>query len=158
MKKHTYRVKTEWQGNLGQGTIDYKAYSRDHVIGDGEKQMLIPGSSDPSFSGDKTRYNPEELLVSSVASCHMLWYLHLCAVNKVNVITYSDNASGTMEEFANGSGKFKCIELSPDIVIKNSSAMLPLAIDLHHKAHELCFIANSVNFDIKVFPQVRLLR
>ena len=157
MKNHTYQIRMEWQGNLGQGTKDYKAYSRDHIIGDAEKQTIIPGSSDPSFKGDKNKYNPEELLVSTVSSCHMLWYLHLCAVNKINVISYLDNASGVMEEFENGSGKFKSIKLSPEIEIKNSNDMLSLATDLHHKAHEMCFIANSVNFPISVEPHIKVM-
>lgn len=147
----------EWQGNLGQGTKDYQSYSRDHAIGDEEKLIVIPGSSDPSFKGDRTRYNPEELLVSTVSSCHMLWYLHLCAVNKINVISYLDNASGVMEEFENGSGQFKSIELSPQIVIENNNEMLSLAAELHHKAHEMCFIANSVNFKITVVPVIETM-
>ncbi len=85
MKKHTYLCDVEWTGNDGEGTKTYKSYRRDHVI-TSEGKPPIPASSDPSFSGDKERYNPEELLVAALSSCHMLWYLHLCAVNKIIAI------------------------------------------------------------------------
>ena len=70
-----------WTGNTGTGTREYRGYERAHeylVPG----KPVIPGSSDPNFRGDKTHYNPEELLVMSLSSCHMLWYLHLCAEAK----------------------------------------------------------------------------
>ncbi len=64
----------------------------------------ISGSSDPAFLGDPEKYNPEELLLSSISSCHMLWYLHLCTSHNVVVTTYFDHAEGVMEELENGSG------------------------------------------------------
>lgn len=154
MKKHHYQIKMEWTGNLGKGTTDYRAYSRDHMISSPNKQIQIPGSSDPAFKGDETRYNPEELLVSTISSCHMLWYLHLCAVNGVNIISYKDDASGVMRETANGSGQFEEVTLAPIIKIQNPIDNFQVAIDLHDKAHEMCFIANSVNFEIRVKPQI----
>jgi len=147
MKLHNYEIKVEWTGNLGKGTQDYKAFTRDHVISGENKSAFIEGSSDPSFLGDKSRYNPEELLVSSISSCHMLWYLHLCAVNKIVVISYVDSATGTMEEQANGSGRFKEVILNPTIIIKNSDK-INRAQELHPEANKMCFIANSCNFPI----------
>jgi len=144
----------EWTGNLGTGTKDYTAYGRDHLISADDKQIVIPGSSDPSFKGNKSRYNPEELLVSTISSCHMLWYLHLCADNKINVTSYIDSASGIMEQFVNGSGKFISVTLSPTITIDNNPDLLPMAEKLHVDAHNMCFIANSVNFEIKVDPKI----
>ncbi len=70
-KEHHYAVQVKWTGNLGQGTNSYHAYSRDHEISAAGK-VAIAGSSDPAFRGDPARYNPEELLVSSLAACHML--------------------------------------------------------------------------------------
>lgn len=157
MKQHHYTIKTEWTGNLGKGTQSYQSYSRDHKISADGKQVVIPGASDPAFKGDKSRYNPEELLVSTISSCHMLWYLHLCSENNIDVQSYLDNAQGVMEEFKNGSGKFVSITLYPKIEIRNQADEIPLAEDLHHRAHEMCFIANSVNFEIKVEPQVKTL-
>jgi len=77
-RHHTYTCSLTWTGNRGAGMASYKAYSRDHVLKGAGKPDLL-GSSDPAFRGDASRYNPEEMLVASLASCHMLWYLHLCA-------------------------------------------------------------------------------
>ncbi|MDF5719633.1 MAG: hypothetical protein PUP91_03890 [Rhizonema sp. PD37] len=77
-KTHVYSLTVTWTGNLGEGTASYRAYSRNHNIqSDGKPQIHC--SSDPSFRGDSTQYKPEELLVSSLCACHMLWYLYLCA-------------------------------------------------------------------------------
>ena len=93
MKKHNYQTKVEWTGNQGSGTSNYKSYNRNHIITVAGKYASINGSSDSSFMGDKTRYNPEELFLSSLSTCHMLWYLHLCSTNKITVIEYIDNAT-----------------------------------------------------------------
>src|SRR5713226_1320141 len=116
MKQHTYNVRVDWTGNDGEGTKTYKGYRRDHIIA-AEGKPQIQGSSDPNFRGDATRYNPEELLVASLSSCHMLWYLHLCAVNQVTVLEYHDAASGVMEEAENGSGSFVRVLLKPRVKI-----------------------------------------
>src|SRR5687767_5394074 len=98
-KSHDYRVLVEWTGNQGTGTSGYKDYSRAHEISvTGADRPPIPGSSDPAFRGDPARWNPEELLVASVSSCHKLWYLHLCSGAGVIVTAYRDEATGTMEE------------------------------------------------------------
>ena len=152
-KQHKYETTVRWTGNLGTGTTDYKGYGRNHEIGAPGKP-LIPGSSDPAFRGDAARYNPEDLLVASLSSCHMLWYLHLCAVNKVVVLDYEDNAQGTMEETADGGGRFLEVTLHPRITIATGSDLVT-AKRLHHDAHEKCFIANSVNFPIGCEPVIR---
>ena len=110
--------------------------------------MVILGSSDPAFRGDPTKHNPEELFLSSIASCHMLWYLHFCSEAKIVVTDYQDQAIGHMEENENGSGQFKEVFLNPVVTIHNQDKM-KLASDLHHKAHQYCFIANSCNFPIQ---------
>jgi organic hydroperoxide reductase OsmC/OhrA len=151
MKDHHYKTKTEWKGNLGEGTSGYTAYSRNHEI-IVEGKPMIPGSSDPSFRGDAARYNPEELLVSAISSCHMLWYLHLCSVNGIVVASYVDYTEGTMAEESNGSGQFKEVVLKPEITI--SKGDIHLARSLHHQAHEFCFIARSVNFPVLCEPEI----
>jgi len=150
VKQHTYRCELEWTGNDGHGTQNYTSYRRDHVIRVVGKPD-IPASSDPSFRGDKTRYNPEELLVASLSSCHMLWYLHLCAVNKITVLDYRDAAEGHMRENADGSGEFVSVTLRPRALIAERDKET-LACELHHKAHSLCFISRSVNFQVEVAP------
>jgi organic hydroperoxide reductase OsmC/OhrA len=149
-KHHHYQSIVRWTGNKGPGTSSYRAYGRDHEIS-GPGKPVIPGSSDPVFLGDATRYNPEELLVASLSTCHMLWYLHLCAVNKVVVLSYEDHANGTMEESADGGGRFLDATLRPRITVTAESD-LETAKRLHHEAHEKCFVANSVNFPVKVEP------
>lgn len=151
MKNHKYKIKVEWTGNEGNGTLNYKSYNRNHkIIADG-KYGEINGSSDPSFLGDKTRYNPEDLFLSSLSACHMLWYLHLCSVNKIVVTEYLDNAIGVMEETKNGSGKFAEVTLNPTVKI-TAKNMIDKANLLHQEANKMCFIANSCNFEIKHKP------
>ncbi len=147
-KEHHYETKTVWTGNTGTGTSDYKSYERAYTLSAANKQHEIQGSSDPAFRGDKTRYNPEDLLLASVSSCHMLWYLHLCAVNNVVVLDYVDNAKGIMTETENGSGKFTEITLYPVVTVQDAS-MIEKANALHHEANDNCFVANSCNFPIK---------
>jgi len=153
-KHHHYQSTVRWTGNVGTGTSAYRAYSRNHEIANPGKPV-IPGSSDPAFHGDQSRYNPEEMLVASLSTCHMLWYLHLCAVNKVVVLEYEDHAEGTMEETADGGGRFLEVTLKPQITVTKESN-LDTAKKLHHKAHEKCFIANSVNFPVGCEPEIRL--
>jgi organic hydroperoxide reductase OsmC/OhrA len=152
MKQHTYKVAVEWTGNDGTGTSDYRKYRRDHSILCEGKQN-IAGSSDPSFRGDRTRYNPEELLVASLSSCHMLWYLHLSAINKIAVFEYRDAAVGTMEERADGSGAFVRVLLRPTVKISAGDDRAK-AMALHHEAHRMCFIAKSVNFPVEVEAEI----
>lgn len=149
-KEHTYTVNLNWTGNLGEGTKKYTGYSRDHEIQANGKPLIL-GSSDSSFRGDPARYNPEDLFVSTLSSCHMLWFLHLCTVNKITVVAYEDNPKGIMIEDEKGSGRFKTVTLFPSVVIKEKEK-IALANQLHHQAHEYCFIANSVNFEVLCEP------
>ena len=153
MTEHTYNLTITWTGNQGQGTKDYRSYDRSHVVKVGGKQDLLC-SSDPAFRGDKTRHNPEELFLASISSCHMLWYLHLCADSGIVVVDYTDTATGTMTETDNGGGHFTEVTLHPTITIADKT-METLATELHTKANELCFIANSCNFPIHHRPTIQ---
>jgi organic hydroperoxide reductase OsmC/OhrA len=152
MKQHHYAIELQWTGNQGTGTSDYRAYSRNHVLR-GEGKPEIPGSSDPTFRGDRSRYNPEEMLVAALSSCHMLWYLHLCAEAGVVVESYEDSAQGTMVETADGGGKFSEVVLRPRVTLRAGSNAEKAAA-LHERAHHLCFIANSVNFPVQCEAEV----
>lgn len=149
-KSHSYSVRIDWTGNNGSGTSRYDGYSRSHEVSAKGKPTVLC-SSDPAFRGDSSRYNPEEMLVASLSSCHMLWYLHLCAVSHIIVTEYTDQASGVMEETEDGGGRFKEVTLRP-IATVQPEADLKLAAELHERAHELCFIANSVNFPVRCEP------
>jgi organic hydroperoxide reductase OsmC/OhrA len=152
-KEHFYKAKINWTGNLGTGTSEYTAYSRAHeVSGDGGKDVIL-ASADPVYRGEASRYNPEELVVAAIAGCHMLWYLHLCADAGVVVVDYEDEASGTLTETDDGNGKFSEVTINPRVTItKDSNA--EKAFELHDKAHELCFIANSMNFPVRFKPAI----
>jgi organic hydroperoxide reductase OsmC/OhrA len=151
-KIHHYDVTIEWTGNLGTGTSTYTAYDRGYDIRAHGKPSIL-GSADPAFRGDASRWNPEDLLVASVSACHKLWYLHLCAVAGIVVVSYEDNATGSMIEDPKQGGHFTEVVLRPKIAITASSD-INMARDLHHQAHEKCFIANSVNFPVQCRPEV----
>jgi organic hydroperoxide reductase OsmC/OhrA len=152
--QHNYNLTVKWTGNKGDGTSSYRGYERSHSILV-EGKMEIPGSSDPAFRGDKTRYNPEELLVAALAGCHMLSFLHECVKAGVVVSDYVDHATGIMVETSNGGGHFTEVTLNPMVTVTESS-MIEKANELHHKASELCFIASSVNFAVHHRPVCRV--
>lgn len=145
-KEHHFKADIKWTGNTGSGTINYQAYSRDHII-QCEGRPEIMTSSAPEFRGDPQKYSPEDLLVASLSSCHMLWYLHLCADAGVNVIEYSDIATGIMVIEKGGSGKFTEVTLNPKVLVAEDS-MIEKALELHKEANKKCFIANSCNFPV----------
>ncbi|MFC7625625.1 OsmC family protein [Microlunatus sp. GCM10028923] len=151
-KAHHYRVTTTWTGNTGTGTSSYRDYSRDHEVVIEPKPEPLLGSADPTFRGDPLRYNPEELLLTALSQCHMLSYLHLCAVNKIIVTGYVDRAEGTMETDQNG-GHFTEATLNPEITITPESDA-ELAARLHEPASANCFIAASVNFPVHHRPTI----
>ncbi len=147
MKEHNYQATIEWTGNLGEGTSGYKSYERSHSIKINSK-AVIEASSDPSFQGDPSKHNPEELFLASLSSCHMLWFLHLCSVEGVIVIDYMDKATGIMQEEKNGSGRFTKVVLHPEVTVTEERMAAKLD-SIHHKANQMCFIANSCNFPVK---------
>ena len=143
---HNYKLSLKWDGNKGSGTSDYKAYGRDYSINFDYKKKLS-GSSDPTFWGDKSKYNPEDMLLAALSSCHMLSFLHVCTVGGVIVVEYIDHAVGKMETTPDGAGLFLSVTLNPIVTVSDPS-MIDKANRLHKKAIELCFIANSVSFPI----------
>ena len=153
MRTHHYGISTRWTGNLGTGTSTYGGYSRNHeLLGEG-KGMSIAGSSDPVFRGDRSRYNPEELLVGALSACHMLWVLHLSADAGIVITEYSDEASGEMIEREDGSGEFTRVVLRPRMSVTDAGRMAE-AVAVHHRAHQVCALARSVNFAVECEPEV----
>ena len=143
---HQYTLNLVWTGNTGSGTSGYQSYERSHTIGvSGKPDLLL--SSDTAFRGDPNRYNPEELLLASLSSCHMLWFLHLCSDSGITVVEYYDNPEGEMALNRDGSGQFTRVTLRPTVVISQTERLHELDA-LHEKAHSMCFIARSVNFDV----------
>lgn len=166
MRSHRYEVSLRWTGNEGSGTSNYRAYSRDHELAGaatvpalpvdgGVAKPVILGSSDPAFRGDPTRWNPEELLVASLAQCHMLWYLHLATTVGVVVTDYVDTPFGVMVEDGSGAGHFERVVLRPEVTVADAS-MTEAAQAAHHRVGDYCFIARSVNFPVEHAPTVCL--
>ncbi len=152
MHLHRYKVSLEWTGNLGAGTSSYTAYDRTHELISAGKPT-IAGSSDPSFRGDAQRWNPEELLVASLAACHQLWYLHLCADAGIVVTAYRDTPCGEMSVDKGGDGQFDFVVLRPQVEVAIGSDVAA-ALALHDEAAEKCFIARSVNFPVRHEPTI----
>lgn len=150
-KEHHFKANIRWTGNTGHGTTDARAYERSHEISI-ENKALIKGSSDPAFRGDGSKHNPEDMLISALSSCHMLWYLHLCADAGVVVQEYTDRVEGKMTESPDGGGHFTEVTLNPTVIVEHPD-MIEKANELHHLANAKCFIANSVNFPVRHNPQ-----
>ena len=148
---HSYKATVTWTGNRGEGTANYRAYGREHEIAiDGKPAIL--GSADAAFRGDASCWNPEDMLVASISTCHMLWFLHLASEAGWVVQEYRDRVEGTMEMNADGSGQFTSATLHPEVTI--SAGDPALSDDLHHRAHDMCFIARSLNFEVGCEPGV----
>lgn len=151
LSEHHYELTVQWTGNSGAGTASYRGYARDHDI-------LIPGlpvlkgSADPTFHGDRERYNPEQLLLAALAQCHMLSFLHVAVKHGVVVTDYRDEASGLLKLNRDGSGQFERVTLRPRVTVAEP-AHAELAGQLHHEANQVCFIARSVNFPVEHQPE-----
>jgi organic hydroperoxide reductase OsmC/OhrA len=146
-----YEANITWTGNRGQGTSAYAAYGRDHVVRAAGKPDL-PMSADQAFLGDHARHNPEDLLVGAISSCHMLWYLHLCANAGIIVRAYDDRPFGRLIESPEIGGHFESVLLRPKVTVESGDVQE--ALRLHQDAHKKCFIANSVNFPVLIEPAI----
>ncbi|MBO6835639.1 MAG: OsmC family protein [Alphaproteobacteria bacterium] len=145
-KEHDYTCTIEWTGNRGEGTKTYKGYDRTWDIATPGKPV-IHCSNDPLLGGDPGLPNPEDLLISALSACHMLWYLHLASREKIVVQAYSDTPLGTGETEPSGAGRFLRAVLRPHIVLADI-ADRDRADAIHHEIHQYCFIARSVNFPV----------
>jgi organic hydroperoxide reductase OsmC/OhrA len=150
LDEHHYELTVRWTGNLGTGTSGYRAYSRDHDI-EIPGLPVLQGSSDPTFHGDRTRYNPEQLLLAALSQCHMLSFLHVAVKHGVVVTGYTDNATGMMRLNRDGSGQFETVTLRPTVTLQDASHV-GLVDELHNEANKVCFIARSVNFPVLHSP------
>lgn len=143
---HRYELAMSWTGNRGTGTSGYRDYERSFNLEATGKPQLT-GSADATFRGDRAKWNPEEMLLAALSSCHMLSYLHICADAGITVLSYSDAPTGSLELAPDGSGKFVSVILHPQVTVAPENDLDNARI-LHHLAHEKCFIANSVNFPV----------
>lgn len=152
--EHDYAVRAVWTGNRGTGTSGYRDYDRLVTLSaDGKPD--IAASADRAFHGDASRWNSEDLLVAALAECHLLSYLHACVEAGVVLVDYADRATGVMAQDGGNGGAFREVVLNPEVTVADA-AMVRAATAAHDKAHEWCFIANSVNFPVRVHPTVRV--
>lgn len=148
--RHLFKAKLNWTLVPKETISNSKIYSKTHQIAiDGK--TILDVSAAKAFKGDPALYNPEDLLLSSVVSCHMMSYLYVCSQNDITVVSYQDHAEATLEVSENGSGRFTEVRLFPKVIIQEKEKTSK-ALSLHSKANELCFIANSCNFPIFHFP------
>ncbi len=139
-----------WTGNSGTGTSGYNDYERTWDMALPGKQV-VHCSNDPALGGDPSKYNPEDLLITALSACHMLWYLHLSSVENITVTRYEDNPLGTGKSSPDGSGEFVEALLRPEIHISQDSNA-ERARELHFEIHKYCFIARSVKFPVRHEP------
>ncbi len=152
--KHLFKAKLNWSSVPKEAISTSKIYTKTHQIAI-EGKAVLDVSAAKAFKGDPGLYNPEDLLLSSVVSCHMMSYLYVCSQNGIDVVAYQDDAKATLEVMENGSGRFMEVRLYPKVLIKQHDK-INLAVDLHAEANELCFIANSCNFPIVHFASCEL--
>ncbi|MET3025368.1 OsmC family protein [Flavobacterium sp. UW10123] len=143
--KHLFKAQLNWTSKQNEDSSK-RFYSKSHQIKI-EGKSVLNVSAAKAFKGDPSLYNPEDLLLSSLVSCHMMSYLYVCSQNGIEVLEYSDNAEATLEVNLDGSGCFVEARLYPKVKISNSDK-IELALELHQKANQLCFIANSCNFPV----------
>jgi organic hydroperoxide reductase OsmC/OhrA len=143
---HTFKAELTWKLNPEDKAVNSSRISRNHQVSIAGKQVLEVSAA-KAFKGDTSLHNPEDLLLSALTSCHMMSYLYVCSQHHIEVLVYTDNSEGHLEVEGSGKGSFKSVDLNPVVTIKNVQN-LELAKELHTKANELCFIANSCNFPI----------
>jgi len=145
--EHLFEATVTWSGAAQGPTQKYETYSREFTVEMAGKQALR-GSSAAAFRGDASLHNPEDLLLASVSTCHLLSYLHLCVRAGIEVVSYVDSCTATL---AMKEGRMRIVSatLRPHVTIRPGAAELfDKAQALHENAHHACFIANSVNFPI----------
>jgi len=151
--EHHYKQRLIWDGNRGDGTSSYAKYGRNYrLLIEGKPE--IHGTADTAFRGEAEKWNPEDLFLGAISSCHMLSYLALCARERISVLSYEDEATGVMKEDGKGGGRFEEVTLHPIVTIADP-AHAQRAQELHERAHQLCFIASSCNVPIHHRAEVR---
>ncbi|PCN47879.1 peroxiredoxin [Curtobacterium sp. 'Ferrero'] len=155
MSDHSYEVSVRWTGDRGSGTSGYRDYGRDHVVSAAGKHD-VAGSADPTFRGDRDRWNPEELTLAALSQCHMLSYLHVAVMQGFTVVDYEDRATASLNLNRDGSGELVEATLHPVVTIREADRVED-ATAAHRTANGLCFIARSVAFPVHHEPEIRVL-
>ena len=152
--KISFKATLSWTNKSDDEKKHNNRSKKNHqVIFDENKSISI--SAAKAFKGDPHLLNPEDLLLSSLMSCHMMSYLYVCEKNGLLLDSYTDQAEAILETAADGSGRITAVHLYPKVKILNQN-LQDLALSLHLEANKLCFIANSCNFPVYHHPEVVL--
>ncbi len=153
-----YSATVDWTLRDGD---DFAAgrYSRAHTLSF-DHGVTLAGTASPHIVpepwSDPKGVDPEEAFVSALSACHMLWFLHLAQQDGLVVASYRDEAQGVMKKNADGKLAMTKVELKPYIVFKGNQPSPETVKELHHRAHDECFIANSVTSEVTITPQPAL--
>jgi organic hydroperoxide reductase OsmC/OhrA len=142
-----HHIRLNWE--KGETPFTYAEYPRNHAIAFKNGQETVIASAAPGYKGDASKADPEDLLVAALSSCHMLSFLAIACKKKLTVQSYQDDAVGFLEDDG-GKLWIKRVILRPKVVIDADAETLA---EIHHKAHEACFIANSVKTEVSVEPR-----
>lgn len=145
-----HRAEVHWERT--SPTFTYDTYNRAHEVRFKNGDVVVQGSATPEFRGDAERVDPEENFVAALSACHMLSFLAIAARKRLTVESYSDNAVGYLEKGAGGKLQMTRVILRPRVIFAAAVDLKALE-DIHHLAHDTCFIANSVTTSVAVEPQ-----
>jgi organic hydroperoxide reductase OsmC/OhrA len=146
---HRYRTELSWHGSTGGG---YAAYDRTHRVGAPPSNVTLTMSSDPAFRGDPELPSPEQLLLAAASSCQMLSFLAVVAREGIDVVSYEDSAEAVMPD-DDKPVRITSLTLRPRVVVGRGAGERVRALMV--RAHHDCFIANSINAEIILEPEVR---
>jgi organic hydroperoxide reductase OsmC/OhrA len=150
-KDYEFRTRVRWTGQYSDGPLGPRSYTRDTLV-DPDGKPPIPGSAGAQFLGDDSRYNPEDLMLASLAECHLLSYLALTTKAGIRITSLTVEASGVLASI-DGKMRFRTAKISARTEVE-LALHVARATELHRTAHESCFMSNSVNFPIEVAPHV----
>lgn len=152
--QHQFKLKLDWSLDSKVPNNNSRRISRNHSIEIVGKPVLDVSAA-KAFKGDSALYNPEDLLLASLTSCHMMSYLYCCSLHNIDVLSYTDCAEAILEVYNDGSGRIVKVVLNPVIIIVDENK-IDTAFSLHMKANQLCFIANSCNFPVEHNPIIKV--
>jgi organic hydroperoxide reductase OsmC/OhrA len=151
--EHVFECRLDWTGAANGAVKDYASYSREVRVEIAGKPALRASAAEV-FRGDASLWNPEDMLVASLSTCHCLSYLALAARAGIPVTAYEDDARGTMD-LVDKVMRFTRVLLRPKVTLAaGAEAHVDKARALHTKAHHECFIASSVNFPVDHEPTI----
>jgi organic hydroperoxide reductase OsmC/OhrA len=141
-----FKIDLEWKRNTTD--FSYKTYDRTHTVTLGSGTQLQMSAA-PEYLGNPSIANPEEIFIAAISSCHMLSFLAVAALQNFVIDSYHDSASGVIGKNSLGKSAVTQVTLSPTITFSGANTPDPGALSkLHQKAHDICFIANSVSTEV----------